>query len=118
MTQLLAVGIGGAAGSVLRFLCQRLLNGPAFPYGTFAVNLTGCLLIGIFWGLFLKQQGTETLRVLLMAGFCGGFTTFSAFTLEGIRLLTDQRWATFFIYVLFSVAAGLLATFAGYKLTT
>lgn len=118
MPQLLAVAAGGAAGSVLRFLCQRLFNNPAFPYGTLAVNIGGCLLIGMLWGLVLKNGLNDGARLLLMTGFCGGFTTFSAFTQEGIQLLLHQRWALFLLYVMGSVLAGLLATFTGYKLTT
>lgn len=115
--QLFFVAIGGAAGSVLRFLCQRAYNNFIFPYGTLAINIGGCLLIGILWGLLLKNGLNNSGRLLLMTGFCGGFTTFSAFTLESIQLLTEQRWTTFLLYVLGSVTAGLLATFTGYKLT-
>ena len=116
MQHLFLVAAGGAAGSVLRFLLQRTYNNPFFPYGTLVVNIAGCLLIGILWGLLLKNNLHTTGRVLLMTGFCGGFTTFSAFTQESIQLLVEQRWAAFFLYVLVSVTAGLLATFTGYKL--
>jgi fluoride exporter len=114
--QLLLVAVGGAAGSVLRFLCQRALNNPHFPYGTLAVNVAGCLLIGILFGFFQKAMLSSPIYLLLVSGFCGGFTTFSAFTQESIVLLTQQRWTLFLFYVLGSVTAGLLATFAGYKL--
>ncbi|HUP11594.1 MAG TPA: fluoride efflux transporter CrcB [Niastella sp.] len=116
MPQLLLVAAGGAAGSVLRFLCQRAFNNFKFPYGTFAVNIIGCLLIGMLWALLLKNNLSNAGRLLLMTGFCGGFTTFSAFTQESIQLLIEQRFALFLLYVTGSVAAGLLATFAGYKL--
>jgi CrcB protein len=118
MNAILLVGIGGAAGSIIRYLCQRSLNSFHFPYGTLTVNITGCFIIGIFWGLLAKGNLSESGRLLLMSGFCGGFTTFSAFTHESIHLLTQQRFQSFFIYVLISVAASLLATFAGYKLIT
>lgn len=116
MRQLLFVALGGAAGSVLRFLCQRALNHVSFPYGTFTVNIAGCLLIGMFFGLLQKSQLAPTTYLLLVTGFCGGFTTFSAFSQESLLLLMEQRWASFVFYVVASVAAGLLATFAGYKL--
>ena len=118
MNAILLVGLGGAAGSIVRYLCQRSLNSFIFPYGTLTVNIAGCFIIGLLWGWFTKGNLSETNRLLLMSGFCGGFTTFSSFTHESIYLLTQQRFLTFFIYVLISVAAGLLATFAGYKLIT
>jgi CrcB protein len=117
---ILLVGIGGGMGSIARYLCQRwfAFNHPThFPWGTFAVNITGCLLIGIFWGLSFKSfSGNESWKLFLMTGICGGFTTFSAFTLEGIGLLKEQRLGLFFFYVIGSVSLGLLASFAGMKL--
>lgn len=116
--QLLLVAAGGAAGSVLRYLGQRSFNNLIFPYGTMAVNIAGCFLIGILWGMLLKNSIGNSGRLLLMTGFCGGFTTFSAFTQESIQLLLEQRWVPFLFYTLLSVTAGLLATFGGYKLMT
>ena len=118
MNALLLVGLGGAAGSMLRFLVQRLFNTSLFPFGTLAVNIAGGFLIGMLWGYFTKGSLSEGGRTLLMSGFCGGFTTFSAFTQEGVQMLQQNRIAPFFIYLAASVAAGLLATFAGYKLIT
>ena len=118
MQSLLLVGLGGAAGSMLRYLFQKWCNNIQFPYGTLGVNMAGCFLIGIFWSMVLKDQLTEEWRLLLMTGFCGGFTTFSAFTLEGLQLLQQQRWVSFLVYTVLSITAGLLATFAGYKIIT
>jgi CrcB protein len=115
MQPLLLVGLGGAGGSMLRYLCQKAWNG-TFPYGTLVVNIAGCLLIGILWGL-LSRQMDESKRLLLISGFCGGFTTFSSFTLEGIQMLNENRWISFIIYTTASVVTGLLATFTGFKLT-
>ncbi|WP_132055619.1 fluoride efflux transporter CrcB [Pseudocnuella soli] len=112
----LLVAAGGAAGSVLRYAVQRLLPAYSFPYNTFAVNLAGCLLIGILWGLLLKGSLGNDGRLLLMTGLCGGFTTFSAFSLESLQLLQQGRMVQFFFYVVLSVALGLLATLIGYKL--
>ena len=118
---LLLVGIGGAFGSIARYLGQKYLTQlypHAFPVGTFIVNLLGCLLIGVFFGLAVKNEYlTPTFRLLLMTGFCGGFTTFSAFTLEGMELLHQQRFLIFTLYFLLSVLFGLIATFAGFWLT-
>jgi CrcB protein len=116
MQQWLLVALGGALGSMLRFAAQRFIPAQFFPYGTFAVNITGCLLIGVLWAFVQKQALPFEGRLLLISGFCGGFTTFSAFTLESMVLLQSGRWALFFIYVLLSVALGLLATFIGFKL--
>ena len=113
---LLLVALGGAAGSMLRYLCQRSLNF-TFPYGTLLVNIAGCLLIGLLWGLFTRHID-EQRRLLLVTGFCGGFTTFSSFTYEGVQMMMDNRWLQFSFYTGFSVVAGLLATYIGFKLTS
>jgi fluoride exporter len=124
---ILLVGLGGGAGSIARYLCQKWFAGhisSSFPWGTFSVNVTGCFLIGLFWAFLARPfENNQTLsaidwKLLLMTGVCGGFTTFSAFTLEGIELLKEQKLAIFFSYVLASVALGLLATYAGMKVTS
>jgi fluoride exporter len=118
---LLLVGLGGAIGSMARYLCQRWfsLNYPQhFPWGTFAVNISGCLLIGVFWGLVFKSfPENEHWKLFLMTGICGGYTTFSAYTLESVGLLKEQRPGLFFSYVIGSVALGLVATWVGMKIT-
>lgn len=117
IAQLAWVALGGAVGSLLRYGCSRALNVGAFPYGTMLVNVLGCLAIGLLWGLFTRHTN-EGLRLLLVTGFCGGFTTFSTFTYEGIQLLQENRWATFIVYTAFSVTLGLAATYFGFKLTS
>ncbi len=118
---ILLVGLGGGAGSILRYLCQRWfaeVYSHSFPWGTFAVNITGCFLIGVFWGLTFKTfDSNEHWKLFLMTGICGGFTTFSAFTLEGIGLIREQKLGLFFLYVAGSVVAGLALTLLGMKLT-
>ena len=116
MMQFLLVGAGGAAGCMLRYGVQRAFNTLLFPFGTLAVNIAGCFAIGLLWAFFTKGHLSENGRLLLMSGFCGGFTTFSAFTQEGLQLLQQNKTGLFFIYVGVSVTAGLLATFAGYKI--
>ena len=113
---ILLVGLGGAAGSILRYLCQRSLN-LSFPYGTLLVNIAGCLLIGLLWGFFTRHVDDQR-RLLLVTGFCGGFTTFSSFTYEGVQMMTENRWLSFVVYTGASVVAGLAATYFGYKLTS
>lgn len=113
---ILLVGIGGGIGSILRYFLQRTLN-VSFPYGTLLVNIAGCLLIGLLWGIFTRHID-EHRRLLLVTGFCGGFTTFSTFTYEGVQMLMENRWMVFLLYTFLSVVAGLAATYFGYKLTS
>ena len=116
----LIVGFGGAIGSMLRYAVQRIFYSPshaAFPTGTLLVNLSGCFLIGILVSLLSRSlTWNEEMKLLLMTGFCGGFTTFSAFTLEGIGLLKENKTLLFIIYMVASVAGGLLATFIGMRI--
>jgi CrcB protein len=116
----LIVGLGGAAGSMLRYAVQRFFqvqNTSVFPTGTLLVNIAGCFLIGILWSIVSRSlTWNEEMKLLLMTGFCGGFTTFSAFTLEGIGLLKENKAALFFIYFTASVVGGLVATFIGIRI--
>jgi fluoride exporter len=118
---ILLVGLGGGIGSIARYLFQRwmyVLYPQPFPLGTFGVNIIGCFLIGIFWGLSFKSfDGNESWKLFLMTGLCGGFTTFSAFTFESLGLLKEQKTGLFFAYLCGSVLLGLLATYAGMKLS-
>ena len=113
MMQVVAVAAGGALGSLLRFGVQKMFN-LHFPYGTFAANILGCFLAGWFLALFSRGIN-QTLFLFLMTGFCGGFTTFSAFSVESLQMILADRWVHFSIYVIASVAGGLLASFLGYK---
>lgn len=111
------VGAGGFLGSVSRFLVSRYVQQAflsAFPLGTFIVNITGCLLIGILFGIFERSgEVSPEWRMFLVVGFCGGFTTFSSFTLENITLLRDGDYFYFFLYTGLSVILGLAATLGG-----
>jgi CrcB protein len=114
MNNLLAVALGGAAGSVLRYAVQAGLRG-AFPWGTLAVNLLGSLLIGVCAG-WSERTGAAWVRPWLMTGFLGGFTTFSAFSLENVALLREGRLGVAAAYAGTSVVAGILLAFVGYNL--
>lgn len=118
--QLLWVAFGGAIGSVLRYLVQKavmLKYAPVFPWGTFIVNILGCFVIGLLWGWSLKSANfTDNLKLFLMTGLCGGFTTFSAFSLESISLLRDGKFSLFLAYSLGSLLLGLIVTFAAVKM--
>ena len=108
--EFLAVGGGGALGSIARYaLSNGLLAGHAllgFPAGTFAVNAAGSLLIGIL----LTSLRSETAAWLLVVGFCGGFTTFSTFSADAVRLLRTGEWGSAGLYVVLSV--GVCVAFA------
>ena len=117
MRSLLFVGIGGGIGSMLRYLLQIFIgrNVPiVFPLGTFLVNCSGCFLIGMFYSLATKYTGfSPEWRLFLITGICGGYTTFSTYSYDGLILLKQGSNMAFMIYVLGSVVLGLLATFAG-----
>lgn len=110
----LCVGIGGAAGSILRYLCNVFVAKyyeQVFPMATLLVNVLGCLLIGILAGYFESNTHRE-LQFLLITGFCGGYTTFSTFSMETYSLLQHHGYLSL-LYVLLSVVLGLLAVVAG-----
>ena len=114
---LLLIALGGAVGSVTRYLLGGLVQRsfhPDFPIGTLAVNVLGCLLIGVFAKLFFHSQTALPLRATLMIGFCGGFTTFSAFSNETLGLILGGEWLRAGMYVLLSCALCLGATAAGF----
>lgn len=118
--KLLLIALGGAAGSILRFLTSnwisRHFNG-AFPMGTFAVNILGCFLAGLLAGCITNWfSNNEQLRLLLIVGFCGGYTTFSAFALENMRLLQSDHPLTAISYIFLSVLIGLAAVWGGLSL--
>lgn len=118
---ILFVGIGGGIGSILRFVASRFVIrylpvGWLFA-GTLAVNITGCFLIGLLSGWMLAHQPeNQTFRLLFIVGFCGGYTTFSTFAFENLRLIETNQWGVFTFYTLASVVVGLLAVWGGMKL--
>lgn len=116
MKQLLIVFLGGGVGSVLRFLVGKWLNNSenGIPYGTFAANIIGSLLIGIILGIAAKNSAISQSQTLLLAtGFCGGFTTFSTFAYENHVFLKSGDFTSFAIYTIASFVLGFLAVFLG-----
>ena len=116
-----AVSIGGIAGTLLRFAAGNWNNAnwPRYFYtATLAVNIVGCLLIGILYGLFLiRPEVPFEVRAGLIVGFLGGLTTFSSFSLDTVRLLESGQVPLALGYAALSVFGGLLATWAGLSLT-
>lgn len=113
---ILAIAVGGALGSVLRYLlggAVQRAGGPGFPYGTLAVNVVGCLIIGLLVQRLTNAEPYSTVRSLLIVGFCGGFTTFSAFSIETVNLVKDGESLTAVLYVFLSLTLCLLATASG-----
>ncbi|MDB4869387.1 MAG: camphor resistance protein CrcB [Gemmatimonadales bacterium] len=113
---LFLIALGGAAGSVLRYLIGGRVQHFAphgFPVGTLTVNVLGCLLIGILTRLFLNMETPGEWRGLLVVGFCGGFTTFSTFSIETVGLIEGGEYARAATYVAGSVLLCIMATFAG-----
>lgn len=115
------VGAGGFLGSIARYLTvisvDRRVNA-VFPYGTLAVNLLGSFILGLVMAVLLKKTGThlQEWRLFLGTGFCGGFTTFSAFAAENMNMLGQKFHGTALLYILVSLTGGLLAVWAGFYL--
>jgi len=117
--KLVLVFLGGGLGSSLRYLLAQYLNHSpgTIPYGTFLANVLGCLIIGIVLALGAKNNLLSTQATLLLAtGFCGGFTTFSAFAYENMVFLKNGDIGLFLLYTFLSLALGLLAVFGGFWL--
>jgi CrcB protein len=119
MQPLLLVMAGGAVGAGARHLVGRAalgLFGPGFPWGTLAVNLVGGLLMGLLVGTLARTGGGEGWRLLLGTGVLGGFTTFSAFSLDAVTIAQRGEMATAALYVVASVAGAILALLGGLAL--
>ncbi len=116
MKQLLLVFLGGGVGSTLRYGLGKYLNSSVtgIPYGTFAANVLGSLLIGIILGMAAKNEYlSENTTLLLATGFCGGFTTFSTFAYENHVFLKNGDLLNFALYTIGSFILGFVAVFIG-----
>ncbi|MDR2651169.1 MAG: fluoride efflux transporter CrcB [Prevotellaceae bacterium] len=116
--KIILIGIGGGAGSILRYLTSVFVEKHfqhIFPIATFAVNFIGCLLMGLLLGLFEQQQIVNSnLKFLFVTGFCGGYTTFSAFSAENMNLFQSENSTIAFVYILLSVFICIAAVWAGF----
>lgn len=116
---LFAIALGGAAGSLLRYGIGSVVQqraGAGFPVGTLVVNVTGSLLLGFLMRWLLETTVSPEMRAALTIGLCGGYTTFSTFSADTVRLLEEGSWGRASSYVVASVALSLLATIAGLAL--
>lgn len=116
---IILVLLGGGIGSVIRYLLSYFFNKyqtTFFPWPTFIANSLGCFLIGLFFAYTLKNNAqNETLKLLLITGFCGGFTTFSTFSLENLQLIQNQNYTLAISYTISSLLIGTIAVFLGFK---
>ena len=120
MKSFLLVFLGGGLGSGLRYLVTIAMNqySKVLPFGTFTVNILGCLLIGLVLGYAQKENTLTSNQTLLLAtGFCGGFTTFSAFANENLELIKNGEIFNLSVYTIGSVLIGITAVFIGFYLT-
>lgn len=119
LVSVLIVGLGSFFGGAGRYAVSLLFKnaGGSFPWATLLVNLAGCFLIGLLAGFFVRQgSGSSDWSLLLITGFCGGFTTFSTFARESLALLQDGNYALFGCYIALSLVAGLALVALGFAL--
>ena len=118
MKELLLVSIGSFFGGGFRYLAGKgvaLFASAAYPWSTFAVNMAGCFLIGFLSSLFLSGSLSPSARLLLVTGFCGGFTTFSTFVNENLLLARGGQLLWAVAYTVASIVLGMVSLLAGYK---
>ena len=117
MKELIYVFIGGGLGSLVRFILGKWINAfhnASFPFGTFTINVIACFVLGFIIGLAdQKQLISPVARLFWAVGFCGGFSTFSAFTSETVTLFQQGQNSTMLLYILLSVLVCMTATFGG-----
>jgi fluoride exporter len=117
LKNLLLVGLGGSIGSMARYAVSLLIKSITFPFATLSVNIIGSFIIGLVLAMSIKEAGiSDNWKIFVATGICGGFTTFSAFSLENMGLLQSGKITMAVIYIIFSIVLGIVATFLGYGL--
>jgi len=115
----LLVGLGGAIGSILRYGSALLIGSKAFPVATLLINIIGSFVIGMIIGLSLRNESfSNNWKPFLATGVCGGFTTFSAFSLENLQLLENGKYFLCALYIITSIVLSIVGALIGYKLMT
>lgn len=115
----LIVFFGAGIGGVARYLLaggMQVGAGPAFPWGTLAINVTGSLILAVVYSMLDGSAGTAEWRLFLGVGICGGYTTFSTFSWETVRLMQDGNWTRASAYLIASVIGSLAATILGFRI--
>lgn len=119
LKNLLLVGLGGGIGSMLRYAATLLISPRYFPYATLAVNMIGSFIIGVVFAMSIKDETfLNNWKLFLATGLCGGFTTFSAFSIENMGLLQNGKYGLAVAYIIISIVFGIMAAFWGYQLIT
>ena len=111
------VGLGGCLGSLARFAIYTFFRSSSFPFSTFFINAAGSLIIGLIIGYSAKDElFAQNWKIFLATGICGGFTTFSAFSIENVELLLHGRYLISALYIILSIVVGIAAAWLGYKI--
>ncbi len=117
LKNIILVGLGGAIGAILRYIAGTILKPSSFPINTFIVNVIGCFFIGIIFALAEKTDYiSPNLKLFLATGICGGFTTFSSFSVENMALLKQGNYTTAALYIFSSLVFCIIGVFAGFKI--
>ena len=121
-TNVLLVGLGGCIGSIARYATSLSIDqklNRSFPFGTFVVNIVGAFILGLVygWATSQPQADASNARLVLITGFCGGFTTFSAFAFENFSLITNRSIGMAVSYIALTLILGVFAVWAGIALT-
>ena len=114
--EIVAVFVGGGIGSIIRYLISKIsfFSFNSFPYSTFISNIIGCFILGLALTYFMKNDSqNSTIFIFIAFGFCGGFTTFSTFSSEGLELVNNGNLITFIVYTFTSIFLGIIAVYLG-----
>lgn len=120
MHNIIYVFLGGGLGSVCRYLIGQYFttSDSSFPIGTFVANFLACLILGVLLGYQMKDDFNQNLSLLFVTGFCGGFSTFSTFSSESLKLFQSNQAGVALFYIGGSIIMGLIAVYLGYKVQT